>query len=96
MKRSEFLRTAILAAIATPVLLPKILEDQPEAVSIYPQLDGRIDFTMKVNDAILQDPQAFNRAINGLVIDRNVKSIDIGLMDDDFAMGLKTVNITFV
>jgi hypothetical protein len=51
---------------------------------------------MKVNDAILQDPQAFNRAINGLVIDRNVKSIDIGLMDDDFAMGLKTVNITFV
>jgi len=29
MKRSEFLRTAILAAIATPVLLPKILEDQP-------------------------------------------------------------------
>jgi len=96
MKRSEFLRTAILAAIATPVLLPKILEDQPKAVSIYPQLQGEINVAFKVNDAILKDPQLFNSAINGLVIDRSVKSIDIGLMDDDFVMGLKTVNITFV
>lgn len=29
MKRLDFLRTAILAAIATPVLLPEILKEQP-------------------------------------------------------------------
>ena len=57
---------------------------------------GEINVAFKVNDAILKDPQLFNSAINGLVIDRSVKSIDIGLMDDDFVMGLKTVNITFV
>jgi hypothetical protein len=90
MKRIEFLRTAILAAIYTPELLPKIF-DQPKNVS---KLEEAIVF--KVNDTILKDSQLFNLAINGLVVDRNIQRIDIGRADDDFVMGFKTVKITFV
>jgi hypothetical protein len=99
MKRSEFLRTAILAAIATPVLLPKILEDQPNKTIVRYSVGIPFNTEMlafKVNDQYLKEQALFDSVIKSYSIDREIKNIEIGLMDDDFVMGLKTVNITFV
>jgi hypothetical protein len=104
MKRSEFLHTAILAAITVP-LAPKLLTEEPKMVwrelvpartfggnSLYTK--DRIVF--KVSGEMLKDEQAFEYITKDIELTRKIKSLEVGHMDDDFCKNLYTVKILFV
>ena len=103
MKRLDFLRTAILAAIATPVLLPEILkehskitwQDVPIGKSIgYPYDKDALSF--RITRESLKDQEIFNHELYYIAQNREIKSIEIGIMEDDFIANTYTVKLMFL
>jgi len=99
MKRSEFLRKAILAAIAVPLGVSAIPE-QRKVLSLdlsKGQYKPNAIF-FKINSEILKDHETFEKVIkmHEVDLDRPIKSIQVGYEDDDFVKNLHTVIIHFV
>jgi hypothetical protein len=95
MKRSEFVRLSILAAIG--IAAAPALELAPK----LPQLPAKCPrwVWLKVTDELLLDKEMFEHELNRVIGKfggrGNLKNIDIGFHADDFVQNLKTVMLTF-
>lgn len=94
MKRGEFIRLSILAAVGVAIA-PSI-----KLVEKLPALKQKQVFVFKVSNELLSDKETFN-----VILDEhlkrirkhgNVSSINVGYDGDDFIKNIHTVRLTIV
>lgn len=88
MKRIEFLRTALLGAIAIAAIPSTVF-----AEAEIPKL-RQVKY-LKVTKNLLEDKEEFNKALKEVCKGKEIAKMDIGWMNDDFVKDLYTVVVTF-
>lgn len=94
MKRGEFIRLSILAALGVAVAPAIKLAEK------LPPLPQKKVFAFKVSNELLQDKEIFdvvlNEQIKSLDGNGNLKELAIGFDGDDFIKNIHTVKLVFV
>lgn len=88
MKRIEFLRTALLGAIAIAAVPSTVFAE--EEIPKYKEW-----FSFKVSKELLEEKEQFNKILEESCKGREIAKMDIGWENDDFIKGLFTVVVIF-